>query len=67
MKQRVWINDLEDRIIENNQAGQMRRKKNIQIENCLREPSDSIKHSNIPIIGISEEEREKQAKMYLKR
>ena len=45
--------------MENNQAEQMRGKKIVQIENSLWELSDSVKHNNISIIGISEEERNK--------
>ena len=51
--------DLEDRVIESNQAEQMK-EKIMQNENTHRELSDSIKNNNIHLIGISEEdEREK--------
>ena len=46
--------------MENNQDDQRRRKKIMQTENSVRELSDSIKHNNISIRGISEEEREKK-------
>ena len=45
--------------MESNQAEQMRGKKIMQIEHSFRELSDSIKHNNIPVTRISEEEREK--------
>ena len=59
--------DLEDRAMESNQAKQMRERKIMQIENSLRELSDSIKHNNIHIIGIPEEEERRGQKMYLKK
>ena len=54
-EEREWINDLEDRVMESNQAEQRRWKKSKQIQNSLKELSDSIKYNNIRIIGISEE------------
>ena len=36
-------------------------------KNKLRELSDFIKHNNICFIGVPEEEREKGAKIYLKK
>lgn len=50
-----WINNLEDRVKESNQAEHVREKKVIQNENRLRELSDSIKCNNIQITGILEE------------
>ena len=52
-----WINDIEDKIMENNEAWKEEGKKNIR----LRELSDSMKYNNICIIGVLEEEREKGA------
>jgi len=53
------IRDREDIVMESNQAEQVREKNN-QNENRLRELSESIKHNDIHIIGIpEEEEREK--------
>ncbi|VFV43401.1 Hypothetical predicted protein [Lynx pardinus] len=55
------ISDTEDKIVENNETEQ-KRKKNYGTENRLRELSGYIKCSNIHIIGIPEEEvREKGA------
>ena len=51
-----WISDIEDKIIENNEA---EKKKEIQIlhhECTLWELGNSIKHNNIHIIGFPEEE-----------
>jgi len=42
--------------MESNQAEQRRGKKIMQIENSLRDLSDSIKCNNIHITGIQEEE-----------
>ena len=50
------INDLEDRVMEKNQDEQKREKRIMQNENRLRELSDFIKHNNIHIIGVPEEE-----------
>ena len=44
--------------MESNQVKQKREKRIMQNENRLREFSDSIKHNNIHIIGVPEEERE---------
>lgn len=72
-----WINDLEDRVMETNQAEQRRGKKIMQIENSLQkkkkrenslqELRDSIKHNNICIAGISTKKTEtKGQKIYFK-
>jgi len=53
------INDLEDRVMESNQAEQKRVKRIMQNENRLWKLSDSIKH-NIHIIGVPEEEKRGQ-------
>ena len=49
------ISDLVDRVMESNQAEQ-KREKRIMHENRLRKLSDSIKHNNIYVMGIPEEE-----------
>jgi len=55
------MNDLEDKVIEINQAEQ-ERERIMEHENKVRELSDSIKRNNVHIIGIpEEEEREKGA------
>lgn len=49
-----WVNDLEDRVTEINQAQQKREKRIMQVKNRDRELKDSIKHNNIHIMGVSE-------------
>ena len=58
--------DLEDKIMESNEAEQKRRI--VQYKNRLRELSDLIKCNNIYILGVpEEEEREKGQKFYFKK
>ena len=60
------ISDLEDRVMESNQAEQERGKK--INENRLRELIYTVKHNNIHIIEIPEgEERQRWQKLYLKK
>jgi len=61
------MNDLEDRLMENNHTDQRRGEKIMQIENSLRELSDSIKCNNIRIRVISQEERDRRQKIHLKK
>ena len=60
--------ELEDKIMEKEEA-EKKRDKNIQeCEGRIRELSDTIKRKNIRIIGIpEEEERGKVLKVYLKK
>ena len=60
------INDLEDRMVEITAAGQNIEKRMKRDEDSLRDLWDSIKHRNICIIGVPEEER-KDLRKYLKR
>lgn len=54
-----WISNLEDRTVEITQVEQEKKNKK-KNENSLRDNLDSIKHTNIHIIGFSEgEEKEK--------
>ena len=55
------INDLEDRIMEITQSEQKKEKKNLN-ENNLRDLFSSIKRTNICIIEVPEEERERDQK-----
>ena len=56
------INELKYRVMESNQAEQMRQKRIVQKKNRCKQHSDSIKHNNFWVIGIpEEEEREKGA------
>ena len=62
------ISNLVDRVVESNQAEQLREKNIMQNENRLRELSNTTKHNYIPIIGIPKgEEREQGAKLHLKK
>jgi len=47
-----WISDIEDRIVENNEAEQKRERKILDHKSRLWELSDSTKHNNICIIGV---------------
>ena len=62
------INDLENRVVESNQAEQKRETRIMQKETRLRELSDSAKCNNIHIIEVPEEKREKRGQnIYLKK
>jgi len=53
--------------MENNKAEQKKGRRIREHENRLREFSDSIKCTNIRVIGIPEEARERGQKTYLKK
>lgn len=53
----VKLTDIEDRLMENNEADQKKDRKLLDHESRLREPSNSIKHNNIHIIGVPLEKR----------
>ena len=53
------INDLDDRIVEITATQQNIEKRMKRNEDSLRDLWDNIKHTNIHIIGIPEEERER--------
>ena len=55
-----WINDLEDKIGEITTAEQNKEKRMKRIEDILRDLWDTIKRTNIRIIGIPEEEEKKK-------
>ena len=52
--------DLEDKIVEITTAEQNKEKRMKRIEDSLRGLWDNIKHTNIRIIGVSEEEEKKK-------
>ena len=62
------ISDLEDKIVEVTTAEQNKDKGMKRIEDNLRDLWDNIKHTNILIIGVPEEEEKKRGlRKYLKR
>ena len=56
------ISDLEDRMVEFTAAEQNKEKRMKRNEDSLKDPLDNIKCKNIRIIGVPEEEREKELK-----
>ena len=52
------ISDLEDKIVEITTSEQNKEKRLERIEDSLRDLWDNIKHTNIRIIGVPEEEEE---------
>ena len=53
------ISDLEDKIVEITTAEQNEEKRMKRIEDSLRDLWDNIKHTNIQIMGVPEEEKKK--------
>ena len=56
-----WINNLEDRMVEITAAEQNIEKRMKRYEDSLRDLWDNIKRTNIHIIGVPEEEEEKES------
>ena len=54
------ISDLEDKIVETTTAEQNKEKRMKRTENSVRDLWDNIKHNNIRIIEVSEEEEKKK-------
>ena len=54
------INDLKDKIVEITTAVQNKEKRMKRIQDRLRDLWDNIKHTNIRIIGVPEEEEKKK-------
>ena len=54
------ISDLEDKIVEKTTTEQNKQKRMKRIEDSLRDLWDNIKHNNIRIIGVPEEEEKKR-------
>ena len=54
------ISDLEDKILEITTTEQNKEKRMKRIEDSLRDLWDNIKHSNIRILGVPEEEEKKK-------
>ena len=56
----IWLSEVEDRIIQSNEADQKKEGKSLDHKSILMELSDSTKCNNISIIVVlEEEEREK--------
>ena len=55
-----WISDLEDEIVEITTAEQNKEKRMRRIEDSVRDLWDNIKHADIRIIGVPEEEERKK-------
>ena len=62
-----WVSEVEDRLVEITDAEQKREKRLKTNEESLRELWDNVKCTNIHILGIPEEEREKGTEKYSKR
>ena len=54
------ISDLKDRMVEITTAEQNKEKRMKRLEDSLRDLWDNIKHTNIRIIGVQEEEEKKK-------
>ena len=62
------ISDLEDKIVEITTAEQNKENRMKRMGDSIRDLWDNIKHTNIRIIGVPEEEEEKKGlRKYLKR
>ena len=55
-----WISDVEDKIVEITTAERNKEKRMKRIEDSLRNLWDNIKHNNIQIIGVPEEEEKRK-------
>ena len=61
-----WIKDLEDRVVEITATEQNIEKRKKRNEESLRELWDNVKYTNIHIIGVPKEKREKGSEKILK-
>ena len=59
-----WKSDLKDKLVEITTAEQNKEKRMKRIEDSLRGLWDNIKHTNIWIIGVPEEEEKKTEKIF---
>ena len=63
-----WISELENRMVEISATKQNKGKRMKKIGDSLRDLWNNIKHTNILIIGVTEEEKKKKGmRKYLKR
>ena len=51
MKQRIELDDLEDKVEKNTQAEQQKEKRILKDDGSLRNIMDNMKHNNIHIMG----------------
>ena len=58
------INEVEDRMVEINEAEWKKEKRMKRNEDNLRDLWDTVKHPNIQIIGVSEEDRKAMRKHF---
>ena len=62
------ISELEDRMVEINESERIKEKRIKRNEDNLRDLQDNIKHPNIQILGVpEEEEKRKTMRKYLRR
>ena len=61
------ISDIEDRMVEINESERKQEKRIKRNEDNIRDLCDNVKHPNIQIIGLPEEEDKKTMKKYLRR
>ena len=61
------ISKVEDRMMEINEAERKKEKRLKRNEDNLRDLWDNVKHPNIQIIGVPEEEDKKTKRKYLRR
>ena len=66
MRQKKWISELQDRLVEITATEQNKEKRMKRNEHSLRDLWDNIKHNNIRIIGVAEGEERKDPRKYLK-
>ena len=58
------ISEVEDRLVEINKAERKKEKRIKRNEDNLRELCNNVKHSNIQIIGVPEEDKRKEDEKY---
>ena len=67
-KAEEWISELEDRMVEFTAMEQNKDRRMKRNEDRLRDLWENIKHTNIRIIGVQEEDKKKKgSEKYLKR
>ena len=61
-----WISEVEDRTVEINEADRKKEKRMKRNEDNIRDLCNNVKHPNIQIIGVPEEQK-KTVRKYLRR